>query len=474
MKTVPHSSEMVKGVLKLVEAHREAFGQERVYLRAMALVLGEMLAFCGHRVTDLLRALGCRQEDWTAWYRLFQQPQRFIESKAGALLLRQTLEHVAGDETYVVGIDTTGIARDSQKMEGTSWLKCPRNPPWKVSIHRGQRFLNGSWLTPLVSGFSRAIPLRFLPAFPEKAITRAHAPQKEHLAGLEFVRWVRQQLDEVGRQQQTVLCLADGSYDKPDFWCGLPRAVTALVRTAKNRGLCYFPRPYSGKGRRRLYGEPAPAPQAYLRHRSGWKTISVTVRGHSRHLVYRVEGPFLRRGMAAVPLMLICVRGQSWQRAHSRKHRLPVFYLVNAIQHNGLWLLPLPVERLLAWAWQRWELEVVHREVKSRFGLGDKQCFHPHAAVASVQWSAWVYALLMLTAYRIYGNAAPVPRHTAWQPHPRRFSLSTVLDQCRLELTTHTDFSWLFSRSTHNWLELESALFNFAFTLRFPSSSSPP
>jgi hypothetical protein len=474
MKTVPQSSEMVKEVLKLVEEHREAFGQERVYLRVMALVLGEILAFCGHRVTDLLRALGCRQGDWTAWYRIFQQPQRFVEGTAATILLRQTLEHVARDEAYVVGIDTTGIARDSHKMEGTSWLKCGRNPPWKVSIHRGQRFLNGSWLTPLVSGFSRAIPLRFLPAFPEKAVTQAHLPQKEHLAGLEFVRWIRHQLDAVGRQQQAVLCLADGSYDKPDFWCGLPGGVMGLVRTAKNRALCYFPLPYTGKGRRRLYGEVAPAPQDYLKHRSGWKTVSVTVRGHIRRMVYRVEGPFLRRGMASVPLMLLCVRGQSWQQAHMRKRRLPVFYLVNAIQQNAVWCLPLPVEILLAWAWQRWELEVVHREVKSRFGLGDKQCFHPLAAVTSVQWSAWVYALLMLTAYRIYGAAAPVPRHTPWQPHPRRFSITTVLDQCRLELTSHPDFSWLFSRATHNWLELEPALFDFCFALRFPSPTSPP
>lgn len=473
MKTVPQSEPLVKQILKLVEKHRGAFGQERVYLRGMGMVVGELLAFGRHRVTDLLRGLGCTQEDWSAWYRVFQEAGRFKEEEAGAILLRETVAEVEGEEVYTIAVDSTSVSRDSQTMEGTSWLKCPRNPPWRISIHRAQRFLNGSWLTPLANGFSRAIPLRFLPAFTEKAVTKAHEAQKEQLVGVEFVQWVRGQLDGLGRSLQTILCLADGSYDKPDFWLGLPLGVVALIRTAKNRALCYFPTAYAGKGRRRVYGDPAPAPQTYLQHKDGWKSAQVTVRGHKRRMVYRVEGPFLRRTMAVVPLMLICVRGQGWTRAGHAKRRQPCFYLVNALLKDGQWQLPLPVETLLAWAWQRWELEVVHREVKSYFGLGDKQCFHPLAAVSSVQWSAWVYSLLMFVGYRTYA-LTPVPRRTAWQCHPRRYSLTTLLDQCRLELHTDPDFSPLLSPSPRNWLELEALLSRFAFALRLPILLSPP
>lgn len=473
MKTVPQSEPLVKQILKLVERHRAAFGQERVYLRGMGLVLGELMAFGQHRVTDVLRALGCTQEDWSAWYRLFQERGRFDEAVAGGILLRETLEEVGDEEPYTIAVDTTPVERDSQQMEGTSWLKCPRNPPWRISIHRAQRFLNGSWLTPIRQGFSRAIPLRFLPAFTEKAVLKAHEAQKEQAVGVQFVQWVREQLDAAGRPLQTILCLADGSYDKPDFWKGLPSHVVALVRTAKNRALCYFPPAYSGKGRRRLYGEPAPAPQTYLHCQDGWKTIQVTVRGRSRRMVYRVEGPFLRRTMAAVPLMLIGVRGQTWTRAKRSKRRQPCFYLVNAQFKEGVWQLPCPIETLLAWAWQRWEVEVVHREVKSILGLGDKQCFHPLAAVTSIQWSAWVYALLMLVGYRTYA-LAPVPRRTAWQRRPRRASVSTLLDQCRLELHTDPAFSRLLSPSPRNWLELEALLSRFCFTLRDPHPPLPP
>ena len=72
--------------------------------------------------------------------------------------------------------------------------------------------------------------------------------------------------------------------------------------------------------------------------------------------------------------MLIVVRGKD--NAHTR--RLPLPFLVNAAQSSdGQWTLPLPLETLLFWAWQRWEIEVCHRELKTTFGLGHKQCFTP-------------------------------------------------------------------------------------------------
>ncbi len=119
---------------------------------------------------------------------------------------------------------------------------------------------------------------------------------------------------------------------------------------------------------------------------------------------------------------------------------------------------PLPVDVLLTWAWQRWELEVVHREVKSILGLGDKQCFNPQAAVASVQWSAWVYALLILAAYHAWGLPTPPTPTTAWYRHPTRWTLSTVLDALRAALFSQPDFRPFFHPSASNWPEMEALL----------------
>ncbi len=106
------------------------------------------------------------------------------------------------------------------------------------------------------------------------------------------------------------------------------------------------------------------------------------VRGRTRHLQYKVSQPVLRRGVAHCPLFLIVVRGKK----NKRTRQIPLHFLVNAIQNDkGQWQLPFPIETLLFWAWQRWELEVCHRDLNSNFGIGNKQCWNPHAAVLSVQ-----------------------------------------------------------------------------------------
>ena len=47
-------------------------------------------------------------------------------------------------------------------------------------------------------------------------------------------------------------------------------------------------------------------------------------------------------------------------------------------------------DELLAWLWQRWEVEVAHREMKSGFGVGEMQCWTAVSTVASVQWGIWL------------------------------------------------------------------------------------
>jgi hypothetical protein len=244
--------------------------------------------------------------------------------------------------------------------------------------------------------------------------------------------------------------LVDGSFDNTELWKALPQRVIMLARTAKNRALYLLPGVYAGRGARRKYGERVRQPQAFLHERSGWKTTTLTVRGRTRKMVYRVEGPFLRRNAPQHPLFLLVVKGQSWQRGERRRRREPCFYLVNAVLRHGRWTLPLPVESLLFWAWQRWELDVAHREVKSGLGLGDKQCFNPRSAIASVQWSAWVYSLLLLAAYRAWGLTHH-PRTTAnwWRGSPR-WSFNHLWRALHHDCFQTADFLPLFSLSPTN------------------------
>ena len=152
-------------------------------------MLGELFNFGRQTVRQELMALGMVVEDWSAWYRLFSR-ERFGEEALAKYLVGETLEQVADDEPYCVVIDSTSIHHSSLKMPGTSWLRDSRFSAFRPGVHRAQRFLHGAWLTPLEDGYSRAIPMRFLPAFPPKAIPAEGGVQREWQAGLEFLKWL--------------------------------------------------------------------------------------------------------------------------------------------------------------------------------------------------------------------------------------------------------------------------------------------
>ncbi len=447
-------------LLALIAAHRPAFRQERPYQRAVALVFGEVFVFARHTVTQALLALGLAEADWTAWYRLFSR-RRFEESVLGQLLLRQTLPHSPEDQPYATGIDTTQIPRTSYKMAGSGWLRAPRTPVFMKGIHRAQRFLQGAWLPPIEQGFTRAIPLRFLPAFPAKARPAEVPACKEWEAGLAFIQWVRQELDALGRTAQGLLVLADGAYDTLGLWRGLPERTVLVVRTAKNRRLRALPTHTTGRGRPRKYGAEVPRPSAWLQERKGFQKSDVAVRGRTIRMRYRVLGPYLRERAPAVPLFLIVVGGATWKagKKEPRKaKREPAFYLVNAVLKAGRWQLPLAAPLILAWIWQRWELEVAHREMKAGLGVGQKQCWHPRAAVVSVQFSVWVYAILVLAGYQAWGLFGGPRRPERWWAGAPRWSFNTLWRGYRAALWGTQEFRAVWTPTGDDWLKKEAWL----------------
>jgi hypothetical protein len=243
---------LLETFFELIECHKVIFRQERTFLRALGLVIGELYVFARHTITQELLALGLTDVDWSAWYRLFSH-KRFDPERANEVLLTQTLAHVPVEAPYVIGVDGVQVPRSSQKMPGTCWLKAPRTPKFKAGIHRAQRFLNMSWLTPLEAGYSRAIPLSWLPAFPAKAIPADVPPSKEWEAGLKAICWLRRQLDAAQRKTQLLFVLADGNFEKVvAFWKGLPERTVVMGRSARNRVLYDLPT-WCGRGRPPIY-----------------------------------------------------------------------------------------------------------------------------------------------------------------------------------------------------------------------------
>lgn len=214
MTTISQNDQLLKELSKLVEAHRQFFKQEQVYQKVWWLLVAELFAFGRHTVTQLLCVLGLAELDWSRWYR-FWSKQQFPIEKAQEQLLKESLKHIGVDELYVVAGDGTQTWRTGKTIEGVGWLKNVRTPPFKVGIHQAQRWFNGAWLMPQENGYSRALPLKWVPAFTEKAVRQISQATKEWEAAVQFLNWLQASFKACGRIGQQILMVADGSLIYP-------------------------------------------------------------------------------------------------------------------------------------------------------------------------------------------------------------------------------------------------------------------
>lgn len=450
IKEDEESPVLLKEIMSLVKACEGNYGQKRVFNRIVALVMAELFSFGRHTITQLLLTLGLTDEDWSAWYRLFSKG-RFEEEATSQVMLGEMLKEVSEEEPFVVGGDGFHVPRCSEKMPGSGWIRGLATAKWRPGIQRGQRYVETSWLTPMKNGFSRAIPIRCLPAFTQKSVPCEEvAPRTEVATGIVILSWIRLAMDGLGRYGQQLVSLYDGSYDTIDFWSGLPERTVAIVRSARNR--CLYKMPEEDAHGNCKYGDKADPPAAWLQRRKGFKRQDVFIRGRKRTMRFRVEGPFLRDGLPGIPLFLIVIGGGKRPLGSRRKNYQPCFFLINAVQVNGVWSLPLTLPLIFAWLWQRWELEVAHRQMKTGLGLGEKQCWNDCSTVATVQWSVWIYTLIMLSGYRIWVNQPGPQPPGLWRKPNKRWSFNIVCHSLRIEMWHHPRFRATWTWSRDNWL----------------------
>ena len=184
------------------------------------------------------------------------------------------------------------------------------------------------------------------------------------------------------------------------------------------------------------------------------------VRGSVTSPRYRVEGPFLLERAPDRPVFLLVIGGV--QRATGRRRpvrRDPAFWIVSAVGQGDGWRPPYPAEELLGWAWQRWEVEVAHREMKTGFGLGEIQCWSEGAAVMAMRWQAWAYGVLVLAGYRAWGTeVGPIRPPGRWWSGSKRWSIDSLWRGYEAELWGAEEFGLIFTVTGEGWPEKESLL----------------
>jgi hypothetical protein len=146
-------------------------------------------------------------------------------------------------------------------------------------------------------------------------------------------------------------------------------------------------------------------------------------------------------------------------RAKRRRRRDPSFFLVSGVWEDDQWRLPFSAEKLLFWAWQRWEVEVCHREMKSSFGLGEMQCWGALSTVMASRWQAWSYGVMVMAGIRAWGlGRGPLRPAGRWWGGSGRWSMGTLWRGYRLEMWGGEPFRALWKPTGGNYYEKEALL----------------
>jgi hypothetical protein len=432
--------------LGIVAPWRAVFPQARTYRRAVRQALGSLCCLGRRCVSRILWAVGRQTASWSAEYFLHSRchwdaQALFQPILAQALpLCRGRLVGVAADDTR---LRKTGLC-----IEQAAFYRDPLSPPFHVNLVRAVRFLQASVLVPFHTRApvsTRALPIRFedvprvkKPARRAGAVAWAayNAAVKVQNLSQRFVTMaqaLRQALDAAGGALKIVVLAVDGSF------CNRTCLRTPLDRTEligrlrRDAQLC---RPALA-GSRRVYDPQRFTPEA-VRLDAGhpWRVTKVCYGGKRRRIRYKEVLHVLWPGGARRRrLRLFVVAPTPYRKRQSGRlyYRQPSYLLTTDLTSGA--------RRLLQIYFDRWEIEVNHREEKDTLGIGQAQLWNREAVPRQPVLSVAAYSALLLASLLTFGIArgrayAPLPK---WRRHARRPSCLDLVTLLRKEMVEHPE-----------------------------------
>jgi hypothetical protein len=431
--------------LHLVSELEDVFAQRRTARRARRLMLSGLLAIGRRWITRAICASGREQRDWSGDYKLFSR-STWDEHDLFRPAIRRTLD-LSEDDFFVVALDETGLPRGGSKVKAASWMRDPLSPPFRHNLRRGIRFLQFSALPPLHRKYGvspRGFPVRFqMVEVVKKPAKRASKEaweayreerKRRNLSthAVEATNEMRKVSDREGGAAKTMVLVADGSFCnktviRPDY-----ERTVLVLRTRKDARLCQ-PEPEDS---RRIYSEQKFTPESIRLDESiPWQTVPIFHGGAWREVRFKEMKDILWQGGAARKRLRLVVIASVPYR-NSKNTRLhyghPAYLLVTDNKE--------PAERFLQAYFDRWQIEVNHRDEKDTLGLGQAQVWAEKSVPRQPAFVVASYSLLLLAALEAYGPTRLEDVYDIlplWRSRADRPSCLDLVTQLRTEALAH-------------------------------------
>ena len=417
------------------------FPQERSLQRAITLAFGILCGVGRRTLTRAISFAGNTQKDWSADYKVFSrspwEPRALFHPILEQAIQEQKLERI------VISTDDTRVWRNGKHVPQTQWHRDPLGPPFQTNLRWGHRFLQASLVLPLYlqdkESSSRSIPVRFeMAPVVKKPGQKAsqtdwqeyRRQKKEKNLSVQFValtKELRERLNQTGHCSKRLFQVGDGSFcnrtvlredwDKTN--------VSLVVRCRKDIVLC---KRAPGKGPR-FYGKTKFTPEEVRRRdsRARWQKAQVFHGGCYRQVRYKeLTGVYWQGGARKreVRLFIVAPVGYRTSKNGRKYYRQPAYLLTTDLTTSAL--------QLLQAYFDRWGIEVNHRDEKEILGVGQAQVWNKYSVNKVPALLVAMYSWLLLAGLQCYGptrtkDYEPLPKWRRGAKRPSCLDLVTLL-----------------------------------------------
>jgi hypothetical protein len=438
--------------LDLTQDWRLVFPQQRTFRRALRQGLGSLVCLGRRCLTRIIWTYGGQHRSWSAEYFLHSrcrwQPQQLFRP-----LLQRALPFCSG-RLVGVAVDDTRLHKTGRCIQQAFYQRDPLSPPFHVNLVLGLRFLQASLLVPvhrMAQVSTRGLPICFQEVSRIKKPSRKASLQdweiykearKQHNLSQSFVAMMgqlRKELDLAGGERKILVLAGDGSFCNRTCFRA-PRDRTELIsRTRKDAVLCFR----APDGGRRFYGTGKFTPDQ-VRHddQREWKITKVFYGGKRRKVRYKEVGQvYWQGGAGRCPLRLFVVAPTPYRKRKSSNrsyYRQPAFLLTTDLNSAA--------KQLLQIYFDRWQIEVNHRDEKDTLGVGQAQLWNVTSVPKQPVLAVAAYSALLLASLIVFG----AERGTAYEELPKwrakayRPSCLDLLVLLRKEMVQHPELLELF------------------------------
>ena len=316
--------------LAITQDWRAVFPQQRTFHRGVRQALGSLVCLGRRCLSRIIWTNGGQNRSWSAEYFLHSrcrwEPQQLFRP-----ILKRALEHCP-QRLVGVALDDTKLRKTGRSIQQAFYQRDPMSPPFHVNLVLGLRFLQASLLVPLHRNSevaTRALPIRFEEVSrvkrPGKKATEEMQQQyreaaKQQNLSRRFVamgQQLREELDQAGGRDKTLVLTADGSFCNRTCFGEIPARSVLLVRARKDAKLCF----HAADDSRRFYGVEKFTPEQVRQDESrGWKTTKIFYGGKRRKIRYKkVAKVYWQRGAGQRPLRLIVIAPTPYRKSKSKK-----------------------------------------------------------------------------------------------------------------------------------------------------------